>query len=267
VLWLVVTDPAVRFQLEAGKGMLFVVTSALLVYWLTARARRDHERIQTRLRRQTRELSIFHRIVRHNLRNVATVISGRTEAARESADADPHLDVIERKADRLATLADKASLLRGVSSEEGGKHVKQDLTKAVADICRQRREAFPDATIEMEAPDCVETMAPARLGFAISELVENAIHHAGPEATVQVTVTADEATIRITVADDGPGLPDVERTAIEGNVEAILEHSEGVGLWLVRLIVENAGGTVALEESQLGGAAVTMTLPKIEEPS
>ncbi|QSG04572.1 sensor histidine kinase [Halapricum desulfuricans] len=265
VVYLFVPDPEARFRIEALKGGLFVVVSALLVYGLTERAHERQRETTRRLRQQTRELSILHRIVRHNLRNIATVIGGRIETARDADEVEPHLEVVERKAGRLATLAEKANLLRGVSAQSADHRVEQDLSQAITDICVQYRSDYPDATIAFDGPENLRTLVPARLGFAISELLENAVVHAGPNPTVVVSLTADGDAYRLAVADDGPGLPDSERTAVEGDVEDVLAHSEGVGLWLVRLIVEKADGGLSVSESSLGGAAVTLSVPRIDD--
>ncbi|MCU4717458.1 sensor histidine kinase [Halapricum hydrolyticum] len=264
VVYAFVSDPETRFRVEAAKGGLFVVVSGALVYWLSARAQQRQRETAERLRQQTRELSIFHRIVRHNLRNIATVIGGRTEAAREAGEVEPHLTVVERKADRLATLAEKASLLRGISAQSAGQRVEQDLAKAIAEICSQYQSAYPDASIEFDSPEHMTTLVPARMGFAVSELLENAIVHGGPDATVVVSLRADSETVKVTVEDDGPGLPDGERTAVEGDVEDVLTHSEGVGLWLVRLVVEKADGQLSVASSSLGGVAVTLSVPRAD---
>jgi len=265
IVYLLVSDPETQFRVETLKGGLFVVVSALLVYGLTARAHERQHETERRLRKQTRELSILHRIVRHNLRNIATVIGGRTETARNADETEPHLDVIERKADRLATLAKKANLLRGVSAQSASHYVEQDLSQAITEVCAQYRSDYPEATIEFDGPERLRTPVPARLGFAISELLENAVVHGGPDATVATGLTADSEEIHVTVEDDGPGLPDVEQTAIEGDVEDVLAHSEGVGLWLVRLIVEKADGRLSVSNSSLGGVAVTVSVPRVGE--
>ncbi|QSG15955.1 sensor histidine kinase [Halapricum desulfuricans] len=264
VVYLFVPDPEARFRIEALKGGLFVVVSALLVYGLTARAHERQRETERRLRQQTRELSILHRIVRHNLRNIATVIGGRTETARETGEVEPHLEIVERKVDRLETLAEKANILRGISEQSADRRVEQDLTKAITEICAQLRAEHPDVTIEFDSPERVETLVPARMGFAISELLENAIVHGGPGGSVVISLAVNSDEIRIAVEDDGPGLPAGERTAIEGNVEDVLTHSEGLGLWLVRLIVEKADGHLTVTKSQLGGAAVTVSVPRVD---
>ena len=259
LLWLSTRDPVVWAGTEATKGVVFVVLSTGLVYWLTARSRRRYAETNAQLQRRTRELSIFHRILRHNLRNIATVIAGRAETARHADAVEPNLDVIERKADRLTTLAEKASLLRNVSSEGSADWVTQDLRGTVETVCDRYREKQPGATVSVEGPAALETAVPERLEFALAELLENAFVNAGDAPAVRVSIEQSETENSITVTDDGPGLPSSERAALEGDVEDVLDHSEGVGLWLVRLTLENAGGRVEIVDDERGGAAIGLT--------
>ena len=261
LLFVLAEGSQIRLQIEAAKGTAFILISAGFIYWLGERARRSQQVVETRIRQQTRELSIFHRIVRHNLRNIATVIGGRAEQAGAERRVDPHVGVIERKAERLKTLAEKASLIRGISEQESTPWVRQDIAKATMEICDQHQAAHPEATVTVEASGPIEVLAPSRLGFAVSELVENAIVHSDADPEVSVAVRSGDETVTITVADNGPGIPEVERTAIDGDIERVLDHSQGVGLWLARLIVENAGGSITATESPLKGAAVEITIP------
>lgn len=267
LLWATLSDSQIRLRVEAAKGVLFVCLSALLLYWLSARAQRAQHRAWAELRDRTRELSIFHRIVRHNLRNIATVIVGRTETARRAADPEPHLAVVERKAERLETLAEKASLLRNVSRQGACQRVEQDLAKSIRDVAERYRGSHPGADIAVETPERFETMVPSRFSFAVSELVENALVHGGTAPSVTVSLCTTEETVEITVADNGPGIPDVERTAIEGDIEGSFDHSEGIGLWLARLIVENAGGRVEIVTTATQGAAIRLAFPRIDPES
>lgn len=264
LLWVWTRDPAIWLGTAATKGIVFVVLSTGLVYWLTTRSRSRYAETNAQLQRRTRELSIFHRILRHNLRNIATVIAGRAETARHADAVEPNLDVIERKADRLSTLAEKASLLRNVSSEGSAGWVTQDLRRTVESVCDRYREERSDVTITVEGPTALETAVPERLEFAIAELLENTIVHAGDAPTVWVSVEQSGTTTSVTVADDGPGLPTSERAALEGDVEDVLDHSEGVGLWLVCLTLENAGGHVEIDDSERDGTAVTLVFPRTE---
>lgn len=105
------------------------------------------------------------------------------------------------------------------------------------------------------------------VSLVVENLVENAIRHAGPEPTVDVTVSAAEDSVSLSVADDGPGIPESEIAVVTGDSDITqLTHSSGLGLWLVRWIVDGYGGTIRFDEGPLGGSEVTVELPR-ERPS
>jgi signal transduction histidine kinase len=66
--------------------------------------------------------------------------------------------------------------------------------------------------------------------------------------------------VRLTVADDGPGIPKAEIEVIEEGQETPLEHASGLGLWLVQHVVEQSGGDVEFEVED--GTRVHLTLPQ-----
>ena len=96
------------------------------------------------------------------------------------------------------------------------------------------------------------------LRSVVTNLVVNALEVTRGGARVAVTASADEDTLTITVADRGPGLPD-------GDVfEAFYttkSSGTGLGLWLVRRVVEDAGGSIAAGDRRGGGAVFTVRLP------
>jgi signal transduction histidine kinase len=72
-----------------------------------------------------------------------------------------------------------------------------------------------------------------------------------------------ESGIRIAVVDDGPGIPDDERSVIETGEEDPLEHASSLGLWGSNWAVQAMGGSLSFDESDLGGTAVVVALPDV----
>jgi signal transduction histidine kinase len=70
--------------------------------------------------------------------------------------------------------------------------------------------------------------------------------------------TGGQAVLRI--ADDGPGLPPVERRVLEAGAETQLTHSTGLGLWLTNWIVRVSNGRVAVDTGD-DGTTVDLELP------
>jgi signal transduction histidine kinase len=84
-----------------------------------------------------------------------------------------------------------------------------------------------------------------------------------------VTVRPAGDTVLFRVADDGPGFTDAE-LAVHADAEATetaLRHSDGVGLWLVRWIVDAYDGDVTVENGDDCGAVVTVRLPPARDES
>jgi two-component sensor histidine kinase len=110
------------------------------------------------------------------------------------------------------------------------------------------------------APHCIVDAAQASaMTLAFSEIVTNALKYAHPTGLpVDMTVTAAPAldgTVAIGISDDGVGLP-------EGFVES---RHVGVGLKLVRSLVESVGGRVAMSSSELG-LTFRIELPRSSAP-
>ena len=130
------------------------------------------------------------------------------------------------------------------------------LRDVVSDL--RRRHEDVQITLRGAGGDARVALAENDLRSVVGNLIVNAIQASGGGARVTVTASADEDTLTINVADRGPGLP-------EGNVfEAFYttkSSGTGLGLWLVRRLVEDAGGSITSGSRRGGGAVFTVRLP------
>jgi signal transduction histidine kinase len=123
---------------------------------------------------------------------------------------------------------------------------------------------------------CIAPAPPVRLGIdgdrltlVLVNLIDNAIKHGRPAGRVDVRADVDSPrAVTITVDDDGPGIaPDVrERVFAMGKRGATEAGGSGIGLALVRMILERAGGRVDAGASALGGVRFTVTIPRRPKP-
>jgi signal transduction histidine kinase len=127
-----------------------------------------------------------------------------------------------------------------------------------------RAEAHPGKALVAELVDATATVqgVPDRLEAALANLLDNALAFAASTVTVSVTGRGDS--VHITVADDGPGIAPEDREHV---FERFFTHRSGqggtgLGLALVRAIVEAHGGRVWVEPSASGGAAFVVSLPR-----
>jgi len=125
------------------------------------------------------------------------------------------------------------------------------------------REAYPDATIRTDLLDVAVPGKEHALKVMFEELLENALEHTdGPNPDVTVTVSRPtDQRVAVSIADDGPGLPEIERQVIRDGEETALLHSEGMGLWIVNWFVTKLSGSIQVTTAEGDGTTVTITLP------
>jgi two-component system sensor histidine kinase CpxA len=131
-----------------------------------------------------------------------------------------------------------------------------------------RREAAPPAVVQLEAPaGLMVTADPDLLARALSNLLRNAVRHAGESGPITVTARREQEEVLIAVADSGPGVPandlprifdpfyraDASRDRATGGV--------GFGLAIVKTCIESCGGAVTCRNREPAGFEVTLHLP------
>lgn len=275
VVWILYSDAVVasiatsRSQLtniQSVKGVLFVVLSSVVVYVLVYATFRRLTVRSSRLEAALQQAGLLHRIARHNIRTSCNVIDGNLELLEDQfeAEAPDRFAAVRRHNDRLLTLSRKSRYLRDFLDPVGTSAEAFDIVPIVEEQVRLARERYPAATIHTELPAEAKASVHFHIEGAVEELVENAvIHNPAADPGVWVTVESTADSVVLSVADDGPGIPPVERRVLEQSAETATEHSQGLGLWLVQLTMEYSDGSMSIDDSEHGGAAVTLTLPAV----
>jgi two-component system sensor histidine kinase MtrB len=137
-------------------------------------------------------------------------------------------------------------------------HVVDDALASVAD----------PAAVEVRLPAGLTVQAdPRRLEQVVANLVDNALQHGAPPVVISLVGQQPDGSVELVVTDDGPGVdPDLVPTMFSrvhtlGRVSRDRSRGTGLGLSLVRGLVEAMGGRVWYENGQPGGAAFHLTLP------
>lgn len=130
------------------------------------------------------------------------------------------------------------------------------------------RETVEGADVRVDVPEeLAVTAEPELLVRALSNLVRNALRHAGPVGPILVEARRENQTVLVTVADSGPGVPDGELTRIFEpfhRLDASRDRTTGgigLGLTIVKTCIESCGGTVVARNRPEGGLEVRITLP------
>jgi two-component system, OmpR family, sensor histidine kinase RstB len=134
-----------------------------------------------------------------------------------------------------------------------------DVADAVAQQVRRMAERYPDVAVTVDVADGLLVHAHARsFHRVLQNLVANALRYAASEVVVRAH--RDDDGLVLEVVDDGPGVPVEDRESIFepfGRVDPSRDRSTGgvgLGLAIVRRILEAHGGTVEVGEGRSGGA-------------
>lgn len=138
-------------------------------------------------------------------------------------------------------------------------------------LVRVTRKLSPDKELELALPEEELIFSGERedLEEIVGNLLENAMKWAAGKARISVETIADDAEgerFRLTVEDDGPGIPeDKAREAVKRGRR--LDESKpgtGLGLSIVADLVSEYGGALSLSRSSLGGLKVDLTLQRVD---
>ena len=232
-----------RQDLHRLEGWAKTVTAALArIEQLTTLTERERE-----LERERNRLDAFTSTVTHDLRNPLMVASGRLDLLAADCDSE-HLPPIERALDRMEGLIEEMIQLAR-QGERVGETEWVDLG-SVPGECWQNVETGA-ATITSEA-DAVIDADRSRLSGLFENLFRNAIDHGGETVEITVGLLADGEGFY--VADDGAGINDADIDRLFERGYSTDPEGTGYGLAIVNEIAEAHGWTIAVTESESGGA-------------
>jgi len=238
----------------------------------------ERKRVDARLRRQRKELIRSERAQRefvanvsHELRTPVAAIKGFAETLRRGGVLDPRnrgrfVRIIEKHADRLSWLIQDLLVL---SSLEAGR-LEPELLE-IGPFVQEYVESVSSLTrlsgvklVARATPGCYVEADRRHLLQVLENLVGNALKFSPPKGTVRVEAARCEGGVRLSVRDDGPGIA-------PENLERVFERfykknpanktGAGLGLYIVRKIVDAHGGRVWAESRHGRGASFHVVLP------
>jgi len=269
----------------SGAGLLF------LAYQLRLRILQERNRLlQVRIQEATAELARmnedknhFMGLAAHDLRSPlnAIMLSAETLAGESLAGSDAVrcVDRIQRAAGQMSTLI--GNLVETNLIETG--HLKlnpvhHDLRTLAADaqVRFQERAAAKGLRVELAAPweELPVFVDPAYLQEVLDNLLSNAIKFTPPgppERLVHLRVARQGEWAQLEVQDQGPGFTAEDKAKAFGRFTRLSarptagEGSSGLGLSIVKSLVEAMGGTVRLESEAGQGATFCVRLPLVPE--
>ncbi len=219
--------------------------------------------LHKKLEAANREANLYLDIMTHDIRNAENVSGLYADLLLEMLEGEGALYARKIR----SSIQRSAEILGNVTTIRRIHHDPADAGPVDLDlVVREEVTAFPDVAIEVGVSHR-RVWADDLLSEVFANLIRNAVEFGGPEVRIAIRVEDyDGESVLVSVEDTGPGIPDPMKESIFHRFERrwVGGCGDGLGLFIVRTLVERYGGTIRVEDRVEGrsdlGAAFRFTL-------
>jgi heavy metal sensor kinase len=226
-----------------------------------------------RLDESFQRLKQFTADASHELRTPLTALRSVGEVGlREARSPEAYREIIGsmlEEADHLARLVDTLlTLARWESGRARPKPATIDLMQLVTDVAGQLSVLAEDRgiSVEVQAGEPMVVHAdPVFVRQALANVIDNAIKFTPDGSRVRLSAAHTDAEYRVTVDDEGPGIPSAERPRVLERfyrIEGRERSGTGLGLAIVGWAMAASHGRIEIDDSPSGGARVVLVWPR-----
>jgi two-component system sensor histidine kinase CiaH len=261
-----ITDERKRNDAQyAGEGLMFLVLTllgAVFVYRAARRQIRFDMMQENFLMAVTHELKTPISILRLNLETML-------KFPLEEPDRRRMMQQGVMETERLNELCENILLSsRLESASQVIEHQSIELNTLIQEAADTYHQRMPARNIRIES-QVQATLAgdPLLLRLCLHNLIDNAIKYSPPNTSVTLQTAATPTGFRITVADEGPGIPEGEKEKIfgrfyrSGSERTRKTKGTGLGLYLSRKIAIAHGGTLRVKDNRPQGSIFVLEIP------
>ncbi len=236
----------------------------------------ERKRAEEALNRAKSRAELYLDLMGHDISNMNQAMMGYLELAQELLDLEGHEELIARPLEIIRHSSRLIASVKKLELAQSGKYpVKlMDLGRAIGEVADEyARVPGRDVRINYTRESCL-VRANDLLKDVFANLVDNAIRHSeGPlsvDITIEPVLQDGRKYYQVSVADDGPGIPDDLKKKIFRFVDAATgtPGRRGLGLFIVRALVHSYGGKAWVEDRVPGdyrrGSRFVVLLPTAE---
>ena len=261
--------------------LLIVFSIWYYVRFRLKRAEKRHQqelqRLQEQKEKEAREARLnFFTMVAHEIRTPVSLIIGPLEQMRQEQTSNLksqtlNLDIVDRNAHRLLELVNQLLDFRKAEQHMLVSHFKaQNISELLHAVCERFEPTFQQngKKFSVHYPD--DRFTAIVDGEAITKVVSNLLTNANKYSKTSVTLSCiiepDEEHFRIVVSDDGVGISEADRERIFQPFYQAQDNKPGtgIGLNIVKNIVDLHHGTITVDSEVGQGSTFTITLPVMQ---
>ena len=210
--------------------------------------------------------------VAHDLRTPLTRMRGSAEFALQTDSEAPKREALAdciEESDRVLTML---NTLMDITEAEHGMMRLQRERKSVSQLLENVLEIYRlvaeekkiGITAHFDGP-CEAEVDPNRIQQALANLLDNAVKYTGEHGHISIECSSSEDSVRVRIKDDGIGIPVAEQSRIWDRLyrgdKSRGQRGLGLGLSLVKAVVEAHGGRVMVQSTEGAGSEFTVSLP------
>ncbi|PHQ40530.1 PAS domain-containing sensor histidine kinase [Halorubrum persicum] len=215
---------------------------------------------------QRDSLKLLNQVVRHDIRNQLMVVESYTELLEGSLPDDQSrtyartvIEAAKQAAGITETARDVTDVLLQVGTDRTPMSLRDELAGQIEQVRADQDRV--SVSVDGSIPD-VTVLADDLLEAVFRNLLTNAVVHNDKDvAEITVSTRVSDETVCVSIADNGPGIPDDHKAQIFQEGEKGLESGgTGVGLYLVKTLVNKYGGDVWVEDNEPTGSVFAVEL-------
>ena len=227
----------------------------------------DLKEYERTVEEQRDSLKLLNQVVRHDIRNQLMVVESYTELLEESLPDDQSrtyartvIEAAKQATEITETARDVTDVLLQVGSDRSPVGLRDELSGQIEQIRSDHDRTT--VSVDGDVPD-VTVLADDLLEAVFRNLLTNAVVHNNEDvAEIAVSTRVSDDAVRVSIADNGPGIEDKHKRQIFQEGEKSLKSGgTGVGLYLVETLVSKYGGDVWVEDAEPTGSVFVVELP------
>lgn len=206
----------------------------------------------------------------HELKTPLAGILGHVNLIRRHGDKHPELiakslKYIDQEAQRMSQLINELLILEGHQTK---KLTEINLSQVVLAEVKSLQGAYHQKIITDLDPELSYRIITGDFQSLVHNLLENAAKYSPPDSTINVQLTADDHQIILSVADQGQGIARENREKVferfyrEDESHSNKVAGSGIGLAIVKMIIEKYHGKITIRDNEPSGTIFTVYLPK-----
>lgn len=212
---------------------------------------------------------LFWRILRHNLRNEATIIRGNARhihSDESDADVRAAAETIESRAEELGEIAESVQEIQAAVEQSTDRRTYRNAAVAAEAVAADVLADRPAGEITVEERESMWIHVDSAFTHALTHALENAIIHsdeADPSVEVVVGPSPNTGRVDIRINDTNPPIPAAELDAVFDRRDTTSTyHGSGVGLFVMKWCIESLGGEIEFERRPTGNTVHFYFPPK-----